>query len=215
MTVLTEMQQNGAFGLLLGDAQLQSQNNKNTYGLPYEQGDCHKQYIHHIVHLFDPWFGVAPKKIIRNKNSGKQVLTWRCQTKTHPEIQNLADFMYQGNPQQKKLNPNFINQHFTPRGLAYWFMDDSGKSYYGLKRRNGIVFNTDSLDVTEVTKLISGLHNKFKLNCWIKTNKSRPIIVVSGYSYKIFLSICGKFIHRSMYCKLPCGGEDILKVNQI
>ena len=208
---LTDKQKKIAFGLLLGDAWLQSQTKGRTYRLRYEQGDCHKDYIHHIVDVFYPIFGTSPKKVIRINAAGNKVITWRCQSRTSPAFDCLAKAMYHKIPPKKIIHARFIEENLTPIGLAYWFMDDGGKSYYGKGIRYGLTFNTHGFSVQEVNFLITGLQEKFKLNCWMKFNKSRPIIVVSGFSYLSFLDICGEHIHGSMYHKLPCGGLLIKK----
>lgn len=193
---------------------MQSQTKGQTYRFRYEQGDCHKRYIDHIVDVFYPFFGTAPTKVVRINATGNQVITWRCQSKTSPAFDCLARAMYHKIPPKKFISPSFVENNLTPLGLAYWFMDDGGKSYYGPGIRYGITFNTQGFSVEEVGYLILGLQKKYKLNCWMKFNKSRPIIVVSGLSYLDFLEICGEHIHCSMYHKLPCGGLRI-KTNKL
>lgn len=61
------------------------------------------------------------------------------QTQTHAIFSYFGETLYTLKPSQnsnilrlrKTLFPSFVEKHLTPRGLAYWFMDDGGKSFYG------------------------------------------------------------------------------------
>jgi len=47
------------------------------------------------------------------------------------------------------------------------------------------------------------LKEKFNLQCYLKFNKSKPIIGISGYSYEQFLDLVEPHILPSMKGKLP------------
>jgi len=47
----------------------------------------------------------------------------------------------------KIIYADLIKNHLTPRGLAYWFMDDGGKLDYNKNSKNKeIVLNTQSFE---------------------------------------------------------------------
>lgn len=73
---MTEIQKDVTFGLLLGDAWLQTQTKGKTYGFRYEQGECHKEYFHHIVDIYSPWLSHPPTQYIRVNSSGNTVISW-------------------------------------------------------------------------------------------------------------------------------------------
>lgn len=62
----------------------------------------------------------------------------------------------------------------TPRGLAYWFMDDQGKLDYNLNSKNrSLVFNTQSFSDKKVIEMAKQLDDKFSLWCEIRTKKKK------------------------------------------
>jgi hypothetical protein len=163
------------------------------------------------VDIYSPWLSHQPTQYTRINAAGNTVITWRLQTQTDPVFSYFGDILYRGTPLPKKrLVASFIEEYLTPRGLAYWFMDYGGKSFYGQGIRYGVTFNTHGFSVQEVDWLVQGLRKKFELNCWMKYNKGLPILVLSGHSYEDFLALCGRYIHPSMYHKLPCGGLKLM-----
>ena len=54
---------------------------------------------------------------------------------------------------KKGISENLVLDHLTPRGLAYWFMDDGGKLDYNKNSKNrSVVLNTHSFTDLEVEK---------------------------------------------------------------
>lgn len=203
-------QQNSAFGLLLGDSWLQTLSHGKRYRMRFEQGDCHREYIEHLATLVYPWVQKPPVKYERKNTLGNTVITWRCQSLTHEAFLPLAYVFYPNGTPTKTIRPDFVENWLTPVGLAYWFMDDGGKAYYGDTRRYGIHLHTQGFQPHEVEYLADGLSNVYKLESWVRFNKNRYMIVISGKSYKRFLRICGSWIHPSMYSKLPCEGSKLM-----
>lgn len=197
---LTQEQKEAAIGLMLGDASLQTQNNGKTYRLKFEWGDHHKDYIYHVCNLFDEWVLSEPHKKERVNHLGNTVITWGAQTISHEAFNFLADLF---NINKKKgISANLIENHLTPRGLAFWFMDDGGKLDYS-HNNQGIVFNTHSFTTEEVEQLCVGLKSTFGFNCWTKLNKGKSVIAVSGDSFQKFMNLTDPYIIASMRYKLP------------
>jgi len=182
---LTNVQFEAAIGLILGDASIQSQNKGKTYRLKFEWGDINKDYAFHVYDLFKEWILTEPKAQTRINSNGNEVLTWRFQTFSHEAFNPLAKLFL--NIQGKKMvKDGLIRDHLTPRGLAYWFMDDGGKLDYSSNKGKGIVFNTHSFNEAEVRQMCIELEAKFGLVCWLKLNKGKPTIAISGSSYERF-----------------------------
>jgi len=171
----------------------------------FEQGDCHREYIEHLATLFYPWVQKPPVKYERSSG-----MTWRCQSLTHQAFLPCAQVFYPNGISTKTISPDFVQNWLTPQGLAYWFMDDGGKAYYGVTRRYGLHIHTQGFQSHEVDSLVNGLIHVYGLNCWARSNKNRYMIVISGTSYERFLELCGQWIHPSMYSKLPCGGGKLM-----
>lgn len=197
------------YGLLLGDGWLQTQNSGKTYRFRYEQGDCHREYIHHVYDILQEWCS-PPKLYIRYTATGTQVRTWRLQSRTHPLFSSIAPCLYIPGVQGTHISSQYIQQYVSPISLAYWYMDDGSLLSHSTPRRYGVCFHTQGFTVQECISLVQGLHDVYGLKCWVKYNKSKPCIAVSGYSYTRFLDICVYYIHPSIYYKLPCHGTMLM-----
>ena len=198
---LTTKQKQIIIGLLLGDAYLQIQNQEKTFRLRLEQSFKHKDYIDHLIYIFDEWFLSKLKLITRTNKNNNFVNTFQCQTFSHKAFNEIANLFLDSNF-KKIINPD-IKKSFTALSLAYWFMDDGGKLDYTSNQGKAIVLNTQSFSLDEVTFLNKMLIDKFELKCWTKKNKGKHIIVISGYSYKKVINLIGPFIIPSMSYKLP------------
>ena len=81
--------------------------------------------------------------------------------------------------------------------------DDGEKLDYSSNKGKGIVFNTHSFTEAEVTQMCIELEAKFGLVCWLKSNKGKPTIAISGSSYEQFLEYTSSYIFPTMRAKLP------------
>lgn len=105
---------------------------------------------------------------------------------------------------KKGINPHLILDHLTGRGLAYWFMDDGGKLDYNKNSKNkGVVLNTQSFTTEEVELMSKQLSVKFNLECEVRSNKGKKVIVIKSTSYGVFRSLVDPYIIPEMSYKLP------------
>lgn len=196
---LSTVQFESIIGLMLGDASLQTQNQGKTYRVKFEWGDKNKAYLDHVYSLFDEWVLSQPHKKTRVSPKGNVVVNWGFQTISHTAFVCIADLFIKGN---KIITENLIKLHLTPRGLAYWFMDDGGKLDYNKNSKNkSVVLNTQSFTTKEVKAMASQLSEKFNLDCEIRSNKGKKIIVIKNYS--VFISLVDPYILSDMRYKLP------------
>ena len=205
---LTDIQYQVAIGVLLGDASLQSQDGGKTYRLKFEQGDVHKDYIEHLYSVFDEWSLNSPIVKERTNANNKVVISWAFQTISHSAFLSLAKiFLCRLDPKtgsyKKSIKEDFGEKYLSPRSLAYWFMDDGGKMDYTKNEGKGIVLNTHGFSHDEVEILSSALAKQFNLNCWVKKNKGKPVIAISGKCYEQMLDLIGDFVIPSMKNKFP------------
>lgn len=213
---LSQIQREAAIGLMLGDASLQSQNGGKTYRMKFEWGDRSKAYLDHVYKLFDEWVLSEPHKKIRISPKGNTVINWGFQSISHKAFNDLANLfispvslpllaLVRGEEGHKKsISPNLIKNYLTARGLAYWFMDDGGKLDYNKNSSNkGVVLNTQSFEAREVKAMLKELSEKFNLDCEIRSNKGKKIIVIKSSSYSTFLSLIDPYILPEMRYKLP------------
>ena len=202
LTSLSQIQKEASIGLMLGDASLQTQNNGKTFRLKFEWGDRQKAYVDHVYSLFDEWVLSDPHKKTRISPKGNIVVNWGFQTISHEAFNFLAElFLVE---KKKTISHNLIRDHLTARGLAYWFMDDGGKLDYNKNSKSkSLVLNTQSFLSEEVENMAAELSIKFNLQCEVRSNKGKKIIVIKSMSYNNFLELTEHFIIKEMKYKLP------------
>jgi hypothetical protein len=117
---------------------------------------------------------------------------WSFQTLSHSDFQQLASIFVldsQGNRCKKHIPPLFVEQYLSPCALAYWIMDDGGKSCTnGDVQRKGYSINTHSFTKQEVESLVGGLQGRYGLHCWLRPNKNKWTIVISMKKIYIFFN---------------------------
>lgn len=77
-----------------------------------------------------------------HKKTGKVYYSIRFRTLVHPSLNKYHDLFYRKN---KKVVPDNLQDILTPRGLAYWIMDDGSKSIHGQTK-----IHTESFTKVEV-----------------------------------------------------------------
>jgi hypothetical protein len=202
LTSLSTIERQVAEGIMLGDASLQTQDGGESYRLKLLQGDKNKDYLFHLSAVLSRWILSPPSPQNRqSKITGKDLKAWRSQTISHKAFNILAK-VFLDERGRKRITPNLV---LTDRGLAYWLMDDGGKSNYNKDRPKlkGVTINTQGFLKTEVEYLVAQLTLVFNLNCWIGKNKGKWTIVISGKSFPILTKRIAPYIHRSMVYKFP------------
>jgi hypothetical protein len=200
---LSEIQQEAAVGLMLGDASIQSQNGGKTYRMKFEWGDRNKAYLDHVYKLFNEWVLSEPHKKVRVSPKGNTVINWGFQSISHKAFNDLAN-LFISPANKKSISASLIKKYLTPRGLAYWFMDDGGKLDYNKDSKNkGVVLNTQSFEAKEVKAMSKELSEKFNLECEVRSNKGKKVIVIKSTSYSTFLALIDPYIIPEMRYKLP------------
>jgi hypothetical protein len=195
---LTPMQYEAAIGLVLGDARIErSKSNNVGHLLKFEWGALNKAYAFHVFELFKEYCITQPREQVRVNSKGVSVTTWCFQTLLHPDFDCIGQlFLNNG----KKIVPQgLIQNHLTPVGLAYWFMDDGGMNG---SHSHGIQFHTQSFSVTEVDIMVEELANKFEFKCWRGSNKGKPVINISASNFTHFKSLTDDYIIGEMKHKL-------------
>jgi hypothetical protein len=197
---LSKFQYEASIGLMLGDASLNSQNDGKSYRLKFEWGQKNLSYVNHVYDLFDEWVLSKPHKKTRISPKGNSVITYGFQTISHNAF-NFLSFIFLLNG-RKGISRSLITDYLTPVGLAYWFMDDGGKLDYNPKSINkSLVLNTQCFLNKEVFMMTDELNKKFKLNCEVRSNKGKKVIVIKNYDE--FIKLSGSYIIPEMVYKLP------------
>jgi hypothetical protein len=204
LTSLTKEQLEASIGLILGDASLQTQNKGKTFRIKFEWGDKNKPYLDHVLGLFDEWVLSDPHKKSRVSPNGNLVINWGSQTISHKAFNVLAELFYPGGVFVKSIANNLIQDHLTARGLAFWWCDDGGKLDYNKNSKNkSIVLNTQSFTDQEVDMMSKQLALKFNLECEVRSNKGKKVIVINSNSFSTFIGLIDPYILPEMRYKLP------------
>jgi hypothetical protein len=184
-------------GLMLGDISLQVNSTRTAARLKFEWGNINKEYAFYVYSLLSDYCLDVPRRQERVNANGNTVVTWCFQTITHPAFVFLYQmFIVDG---VKSIQFDILFDAITPVSLAFLFMDDGGSH----PSRYSLQLNTQGFTFQEVESLCTLLRNKCKLECWVKLNKGKPIIAISGKSYDKFFELVNKHIHVSMRRKFP------------
>lgn len=122
-------------GLLLGDGCLETRNGGHTYRLKIEQSKAHESYVLLLHSLFAEWTLSPPRvRVVNSRGHISENIAFG--TVSHQGLSFYGDQFYLDGV---KRVPKTIDQLLTPRGLAFWFMDDGSiKS----KESKGLILNT-------------------------------------------------------------------------
>lgn len=201
---LSKLQKEILVGILLGDACLETQNKGRTYRLLIEQSEAHQSYVDHLYSIFSDWVGTPPKFYTRaNGRTCKKL-----KTLSHSSFRFYGQQWYENLPsgKRRKKLPKLIHRWFTPRVLAYWWMDDGSiKSYQSY----GVILNTQNFYLNEVCTLCEILKQQFdfdakprkQINKRYKTTYYQ--IYISGKSFPRFIEYILPYIVDCMRYKLP------------
>jgi hypothetical protein len=208
---LTKEQKEASIGLMLGDASLQTQNKGKTYRMKFEWSNKNKAYLDHVYLLYNEWVLNEPHKKVRVNINNNKVINWGFKTISHKAFTFLAYLFLVARSEittVKSVPKNLILDNLTPRGLAYWFMDDGGKLDYNKGSKNqSIVLNTHSFTEFEVKNMTEEMSLKFNLDCENRKNKGKDIIIIKSHSFNLFYNLIKPYIIENMKYKYSWSGK--------
>jgi hypothetical protein len=194
---LSEEQRETLVGLLLGDGCLETRDQGRTWRLKVEQSAQHEAYIRHLFEVFRPWVRSEPRQRLVPCSNGSITLSWVFQTFSHGAFRFYADQYYGDGG---KRVPKLIHRWLTPRGLAYWYMDDGSMKSVQSK---GVIFNTQGFAARDVDRLVEVLQSQFGLAATPRHQKEGKQIFVSGRSFEVFQQLVEPFLIAEMRYKIP------------
>ena len=204
---LSLLQKEVLFGVILGDAHLETQNNRITYRVKFEQSIKHKAYIEHLYDIFKDYVKTSPQlKVVKyaTQDPNKKFLLGKETTNIRFATVSSSTFTFFGKQfykENKKIIPKLIHRWLTPRALAYWYMDDGSMKSTQSK---GVLLNTQSFSHSSVQLLCNVLTKKFNLSCWPRKQKNNQYqIYISGKSYETLRDCIYGFIIPDMVYKFP------------
>jgi len=191
-------QKEALVGILLGDGYLFRYSLKGDTRLQIEQSYPEKEeYLFSIFDLYKPLVTNYPKIIVRKADSrtGKIYKSIAFKTATFKCLNKYHDLFYQN---RKKIVPNNIHELLTARSLAYWIMDDGGKSY-----SHQTILHTRAFDKKEVILLQNALEKNFELKTRIEEKTENQWVIYIPIRQKVpLIKIVKPYMHKSMLYKI-------------
>lgn len=187
----TQKQKEIVFGTLLGDASLQTFSKGKTWRLRYLQGIKHKEYLFHLYDEFGVFCGTPPKYQKTVKGGYER---YYFNTLTHPDLKEFGDFFYLNKRKGLLNKSDFFKQYFTPRAIAYWYMDDGSK----VKQSNTYVLCTDNFTKDELLVFKSYFISMYDIHISFKKKYSNLRIYIPVAYAQAFRDLIDPFILPSM-----------------
>nr|AFA35831.1 putative LAGLIDADG homing endonuclease [Pseudococcomyxa simplex] len=197
---LTLEQREVLVGILLGDANLQTESNGRTYRLRVTQAEQNKEYLFALYELFKPLVNTPPKLYTYSPDKRTNNISerWAFATTQHGCFRFYGKQFYVDG---KKRVPLIIEKWLTPRSLAYWYMDDGAQKWKG--RSLGVVLCTDGFGSDEVYKLAAILTTKYNLKTSVQVKGNGLRLYISTTSYSNLKRLIYPHLLPSMLYKFP------------
>jgi hypothetical protein len=196
---LSNIQKEVLVGILLGDANLQTESQGRTYRLRVSQSHAHKEYLFHLYEIFKDFVKTPPNNVTFYDKDNKSFSRWTFSTIQHACFRHYGQEFYPN--LGEKVIPKSIHKKLTPRAIAYWYMDDGAQKWKG--HSQGIRFCTDSFCHEDVKRLATLLEKKYAWKTSVHKQGIHTRIGVSTYSYDLVRKEVYDFFIASMLYKFP------------
>jgi len=185
-------------GIILGDAHIDRRTSTSNSKLVYAQtAVAHKEYFDYVLSFFLPFCVKNYKplsRLIKDNRTKKTYSAISFTTMQLPCFNKYRDLFYE---LKVKRVPDNIYELLTPRGLAFWLMDD------GSRHGSGVHIGVYAFSNTDVDKLMFTLQDKFNLRCSIHYNRDKkPRIYIFKESMETLISLVKPYFIKEMLYKL-------------
>lgn len=158
---------------------------------------AHKEYFDYVLSFFLPYCVKDYKpqsRIVRDNRTKKTYSAISFTTMQLPCFNVFKEIFYNVNV---KIVPSNIQELLTPRGLAFWIMDD------GSRHGSGLHISVYAFSNEDVDKLMFTLQNKFNLKCSIHYNRDKkPRIYIFKESMDDLIALVKPYFIKEMLYKL-------------
>lgn len=189
------------FGILLGDANLQTYTGGKNWRIRFLQSDKNKDYLFHLYHVFNEYVKTPPKKSYTKKSKilsyNKIYSRWSFNTTVQPIALEFSKLFYNNN---KKHMPSkeYLLKYLTPLAIAYWFMDHGSlksncSSYY---------LCTDNFKLNELKLVKEVFKQKYNIDINFHKKRLNYRVYIGTRESKKFYNLIEKYICKSMRYKL-------------
>lgn len=190
-------------GLLLGDGHIQQRSINGNSRFIYGQNSLkkhHFNYFNHICDLFKPYLSKeyhVKENFYTDKRTNNTYSSVNFATLSLPCFNFYRHLFYSSN--NIKIVPLNIHKLLTPRGLAYWIMDD------GSLQNKGLHLNTYAFSNQEVLMLTKTLKNLFgdnSLKCTTLDHPKGKRIYIWEESMELIRNNLSQFMLEDMLYKI-------------
>jgi len=158
---------------------------------------AHKAYYNYVYSFFTSFCVTDYKpqfRISKDKRTSKTYSAISFTTMQLPCFNEYRDLFYLSNV---KIVPNNIYELLTPKGLAFWIMDD------GSKQGTGLHLSVYAFTNEDVDRLMFTLQDKFNLKCSIHYNRDKkPRIYIFKESMVDLINLVKPYFINEMLYKL-------------
>lgn len=195
--VLTQHLFEVAIGLMLGDIHAEKPSAKHNTRLQFHHSQVQGAYLSHLYDLFKEYCGAGPfgaSFVDTRPSRMKTYFSVKFSTLSIPCFNIFRELFY--NSSGVKFVPANLSEFFTPRSLAYWFMDD------GYKAPSGYYFCTESFSDNDIKLLLELLSTKFNLTCSAHKTTNGLRIYIHKVSIEKFNKLIGPYLLKEFNYKL-------------
>lgn len=190
---LTDIQLEILYGSLLGDMSLDKASNRTTRPVISHGGE-QEAYFDHKCEIFKNLIGKISKKDRYDKRTDKWYHKFYVRFMSNPIYDKFYDELYPNNV--KTITKEWLNK-VTPRGLAYWFMDDGNVKG---------VLATNCFSYEECLLIKNWLYEKWKIEVTIEHQKGKSgvqyVIYFTKNAKKIFYNLTAQYFIEEMKYKI-------------
>lgn len=164
--------------------------------MQFKQSKINEEYINHLYSIFENYCGSVPinlKSFDVRPEKNKYYSSVKFNTYSLPCFNKFRELFY--NSEGHKILPDNLESILTPRGLAYWIMDD------GYNSVNGFYICTESFTLSENQKLVNIFKNIFNLNCGVHKHTNGYRLYIFSSSKEDLLFLIKPFIIKHFYYK--------------
>jgi len=202
---LNQHQKDLIIGSLLGDGNMQTYSNGNTWRYRALHQSKHFDYIFYKYDTLKDLCGTPPKESSTfDLRSNKWYYRYSFNTLTNPSLRFFANMFYTfDNETQRwvKMIPRKIELFLTPRALAYFYMDDGSLKWKNHSTSTRLC--TDNFTYEDVKRLQKVLLCKYAIHTTLSKSKKGHRIGISGENVTIFYDLIKPHMHSSMLYKIP------------
>lgn len=195
--LLTDVQKEALIGIILGDGFIERAKPTHNARIRIEQSYPEKnEYLKSLHELLEALTAMEPTLLTRkNKKSGNNTQSLYFRTLAMPCLNYYYELFYKDNV---KIVPRNLEELLTARGLAYWIMDDGGKSVH-----NQTILHTRSFNKEDVEYLQTVLNKNFELRTRLEEKVQDQWVIYIPVRQKIkLIDIVGPYMHKSMLYKV-------------